>query len=501
MVKRVRFVQTTKPAKVPEAVVSGPEWVEERTATDILRNPPIEGGMVAGFVGGVPAHIRSRTRTEVTVAAADSTQEDIDAADFRPSMSGSDSDHWQAAIDQAHGESAKPIIKPLGGTHHWDGTVTRKNVTIDNGSRGQLTTRVVWDGAAGGTAMAMADGSTSFGYIAGIQFEAGDNEPEVWIDLRNSAVADAMLGLEWLKFSGGQYQIYLGTFVNAFWRRLRFDGWKEFAIKIWPEATQSLSMFHLDDFTADAKDFYNPTHASPGFMEVQYANTGVKHGTIHLSNFRMEFNVALPADPAGFIVEQIPNGSGGNFLFKLDGANIQDAHSSSNMVIVHRNAASGTVAPPVLSMTDFQLVGVSKFIGGDLNANVLSPAIPSNGQGSVSMNLPEKRMFESIDFMSGDGSTSILTTRKYDSSYDILRLQSGGDIEWGDGFSAINSGWGRVAHQRIGPKSGGVLRINSGTTAQRPSNTGNGDLYADTTLNKLICYIGGAWRDGSGTAV
>jgi hypothetical protein len=289
------------------------------------------------------------------------------------------------------------------------------------------------------------------------------------------------------------------SWVNLHWSHLRFDGWREYGIFATPDISQSNSSWRIDNFTADNKNLTDPSNVGKAFLGLQLSASSVNLGPMHFNGGRIEYNQ----------LSQAPN------------------------AIVHILAPSGT--PGGLAELMFMGVGIGASGGADPACFVYRDSVTNNGEylrlieckmpngntppidGAIPANWPPINLPTSIadfrtlsdgiafwggqQFHAGGGDWTFLSGRKHDSTYNIWELRSNGDFYLGDGFSAMNSAWGRIAHQRIGPKDGGVLRINSGTTANRPTNTGDGDLYADTTLNKLITYIGGAWRDGSGTAV
>ena len=144
----------------------------------------------------------------------------------------------QSAIDSADGSSAgnyKAVLL-VPGEYSIDSTITLKTAPLI-GIGGQLNTgvRIIWDGAANDTAFEKGsshEGNNSFVWIENIDFIAGTNKPDYWLDFSTntgSPAADAFHRLRELQFNGtAKSCIKLERWLNAHWEHLRFDDWGEY---------------------------------------------------------------------------------------------------------------------------------------------------------------------------------------------------------------------------------------------------------------------------------
>ena len=342
----------------------------------------------------------------------------------------------QAAIDYAQtllsGSTGAPIVLLPPGIIAISSAINWRSAALIGASIPGVGTKIKWNGTAGATVITKSTeaGSGSYAMLRNIAFVQGTADPGTWLDLTGVQVDDQFT-MEYVTFgrcSGDAVKI--GQWFNCHLRKLRWDDPGGYAITLTPGASQSLTSFHLSDFT-----YSNDSGATggKGFMQIDMSSTGANNvGIVHISDARIEVNKAWTSPQA---VVTVTSGSGGTsrgVLTHFDNITYIDGASMSSDVLLYRDTTNTNSTEAAL-FTAVRTSGCSAIVGGTWPSSY--PTLPSPG------NITRLALSLSLDATGFSGAT-----RKYlDTGSGSLAwgIQQGADTQ--DRWNIDNTGkqqWG-----------------------------------------------------------
>lgn len=349
----------------------------------------------------------------------------------------------QAAIVAAKGTSASdPALTVFfpPGTYAVTSNITWHDCNLIGGQANN-SVRIIWNGSAGGTMFTKPTatwGGSSFGLCEGINFRAGSNEPETFIDL-TANVIDKLFQLKRLQFSSCSGDaIKTAGWVNLHWTDLRWDNIGGYIVRCTPYATQNLSSFIIDRFTYDHSRTSGP---ASGMIVVDNSGKATNIGIFQISNGRVEVNQAWTGNQAivNYIADSIP-GSSRSLRLKLVNIAYSDASGMANDCVLYRDTTD-TTSREVLILEGFVYANLSAIIAGSWPADQTFPPVRNYERMFLNLLSADSSGGSMIDLTSHLECTSyvatenLITLRKHDDTEQRYQVRTDGKTEWGLGGS------------------------------------------------------------------
>jgi hypothetical protein len=364
-----------------------------------------------------------------------------------------DAPAFQDAIDAAvaqvsafgdGGGGVPPVFIPCG-VYFWHTPITLKSPKLVSPGPARNCVSIYWEGTAGATAMQQTLTAT-YGGLENLAFFPGTTRPGTWLNLEGTLI-DKHYVLNNVQFNGAtDIYIKVGSWINAHWTNLRWDGGGNYALRLTPGGALNLSSFVIDKFTYDHRTTAGYTGA-PGMILIDNSANASNWGLFSLKHGRIEMNNAWLAPQAIVTIKK-----SGSFpksgCVKLEDVTYKDATGMTGDVVSAMEVSTGTEC---LILDNVRAENLSATLGGTWLTST-----------TARWPLPETQRYDGRSAI-GAGKTQIvrdgielfaptaadwpmLEVWNGDQAFQRLTLDNAGKLSFGLGTSAVDAS---IAHTSV----------------------------------------------------
>ena len=417
----------------------------------------------------------------------------------------------QAAIDAADDQvmgffGAGTTYFPAG-AYSITSTLTAKSGHLV-GDYPNNSTRLVWDGAAGGTMIKKEAsgkaGNTSFHLVSKLFFQGGDTEAGTFLDWTGVTGGIDKYGIiEKCAFAGCSGDaIKADAWFNCHWTDLRWDSIGGYAMKFTiPNSTVNLSTFVLDRFTYSHN---RPTNPGKGFIFVDNTAGSGNLGTFEVRNGRIEFanawdTIANGASRALIHLKLSSGPASRGLKVLLQGITYQDAFMSDDSVLFRDT--TNTTGAESLMLINFDVSAFGNIIRGNWSSGVPKPTASSYGLMFLNYGFHENYIHDLTVSNNNFGTHSALRAINGQEAAAWFEVSQAKKLQFGDGTNPIDTNLYRSAANKLKTDDDMLVDVmipNSYTVAGVPSasgRTGGMIFISNETGGAVTAFSDGTnWR-------